>query len=182
MFSLASRLKINMGKSIVLGLNIEPDRLSNIANMLGCVSGVWPLNYLGLPLGRNPSSLSFWDPVIERVTKRVEGWHKGCLSRGGRLVLLQSVLGSIPIYFLSIFKIPNKPALILEKIMRDFFWEGKGEGKKDHLIKWEVVSKSKKNGGLGVGNLIKRNKALLGKWLWRFSLEKRITLACSYSK
>ena len=44
-------------------------------------------------------------------------------------------------HFLSLFKIPNKPALILEKIMRNFFWEGKGEGKGSHLVSWEVVSK-----------------------------------------
>lgn len=47
--------------------------------------------------------------------------------------MIQSVLGSIPIYFLSIFKITIKPALRLEKMMRDFSWEGKGEGKKDQL-------------------------------------------------
>ena len=79
--------------------------------------------------------------------------------------MLQSVLGSIQIYFLSLFRIPNKPALILEKLMRDFFWEGKGEGKGSHLVSWEVVSKSKNNGSLGVGNLLKSNEALLGKWL-----------------
>ena len=56
--------------------------------------------------------------------------------------------------------------------MRDFFWEGKGEGKKDHLVKWEIVSKTKKFGGLKVGNLTKRNLTLLGKWLWRFPLEQ----------
>ena len=107
-----------MGKSLVAGLNIVDDRLLHIAHELGC--GSWPFTYLGLPLGGNPSSLSFWNLVIERVAKRVEGWHKGCLSRRGRLVLLQLALGSIPIYFLSLFKIPNKPALILEKIMRLF--------------------------------------------------------------
>ena len=56
--------------------------------------------------------------------------------------------------------------------MRDFFWEGKGEGKKDHLVAWELVTKPKKFGGLGVGNLIQRNPALLDKWLWRFPLEQ----------
>ncbi|KAM7490623.1 hypothetical protein LguiA_033544 [Lonicera macranthoides] len=170
-FSLVSGLKINMGKSIVVGLNFAPSQLSGIANTLGCGCGEWPLSYLGLPLGGNPNSIEFWNPVIERVSKRVDGWHKGCLSKGGRLTLLQSVLGSIPIYYLSIFKIPQKVASILEKLMRDFLWEGRGEGKKDHLVNWEVVSRSKIDGGLGVGNLIKRNKALLGKWLWRFPLE-----------
>ncbi|KAM7511057.1 hypothetical protein LguiB_009932 [Lonicera macranthoides] len=125
-------------------------------------------NYLGLPLGGNPGSVSFWDLVIERVAKRLEWWHKGCLSTRGRLVLIQSVLESIPIYFLSIFKIPTQPALRLEKLMRDFFWEGKGEGKRDHLVKWEMVTKSKKHGGLGLGSIINRNLALLGKWLGSF--------------
>lgn len=29
-------------------------------------------------------------------------------------------------------------------------------------------------GGLTIGNLLKGNQALLGKWLWRFSLEKTL--------
>ena len=100
---------------------------------------------------------------------------QGCLSKGGRLILLQSVLGSIPIYYLSLFKIPVKQATKLEQLMREFFWKGKGENNHgEHLVKWEVVSKLKIFGGLGVGNLVKRNMALLGKWLWRFSTEQNI--------
>lgn len=47
-----------------------------------------------------------------------------------------------------------------------------GDGKKDHLIIWEVVSRPKVKGGLGIGNLLVKNKALLGKWLRRFPLER----------
>lgn len=39
---------------------------------------------------------------------------------------------------------------------------------KHHLINWDNVSKPKKEGGLGIGGIPKRNAALLGKWLWRF--------------
>ncbi|RVW69923.1 putative mitochondrial protein [Vitis vinifera] len=76
---------------------------------LGKVSE-WPLSYLGLPLGGNPKTIGFWDPVL------------------------------LP----SLFKIPVSIASKIEKMQRDFLWSGAGEGKKDHLIRWEVVSRPRR--------------------------------------
>ena len=140
--------------------------------------GSWPLSYLGMPLGDNPKRVGFWNPIIEKITKRLEGWLKGCLSKRDKLTLIQSVLESLPIYYLSLFKMPILVCNKIEKIMRDFFWEGFGENKSDHLVDWKIVSKSKIMGGLGIGNLAKKNEALLGKWLWRFPLEQN-SLWCS---
>ena len=39
------------------------------------------------------------------------------------------------------------------------------------LVSWEVIEKPKNEGGLGVGNLVVKNLALLFKWWWRFSKE-----------
>ena len=50
----------------------------------------------------------------------------------------------------------------IEKNLRDFLWEGYGENKSDHLINWNTVTKSKNKVGLGIGNLVKKNEALLG--------------------
>ncbi|RVW90164.1 putative mitochondrial protein [Vitis vinifera] len=48
-----------------------------------------------------------------------------------------------------------------------------GEGKRDHLVRWEAVCKPRIIGGLGIGKIPLRNRALLGKWLWRlFQLAK----------
>lgn len=72
------------------------------------------------------------------------------------------------IIYESLFKISIRMAKRIEKMVRDFLCEGCGEGKRDHLVSWEVVSHSKLKGGLAVGNIIARSIALTWKWLWRF--------------
>lgn len=53
---------------------------------------------------------------------RLQNWKEAFLSRGGRLILIQAVLGSIAIYYMSLFRIPCGGKL--EKLMRHFLWEG----------------------------------------------------------
>ena len=43
--------------------------------------------------------------------------------------MVKIVLSGIPIYFMSLFRIPIKVAKFIEKVMRDFLWEGKDEGR-----------------------------------------------------
>ncbi|RVW72046.1 Transposon TX1 uncharacterized 149 kDa protein [Vitis vinifera] len=74
----------------------------------------------------------------------------------------------MPCYFLSLFKIPASVAAKIERLQRDFLWSGVGEGKRDHLVSWDVVCNQKAKGGLGFGKISIRNFALLGKWLWRY--------------
>lgn len=105
-FELVSGLKVNMGKCSVVGINCDGVKIQRLADFLGCSVGEWPLAYLGLPLGGNPYAESFWSPVVERVRKRLDGWKRALISKGGRLVLVQSVLSSIPTYYLSLFRVP----------------------------------------------------------------------------
>ena len=109
--------------------------------------------------------------MIERISRRLDGWQKAYLSFGGRITLIQSCLTHMPCYFLSLFKIPASVAAKIERMQREFLWSGVGEGKRDHLVNWDVVCKPKSRGGLGFGKISMRNVALLGKWLWRYPRE-----------
>jgi hypothetical protein len=120
-------------------------------------------------LGRGSTKLIFTFPS---QSKRVAGWKKVYLSKGGRLTLINSTLSSLPTYFLSLFPIPVGVANRLEKLQRDFLWGGVGDEFKFHLVNWCMICSSKASGGLGVRNLVTFNKALMGKWLWRYAMER----------
>ena len=139
--------------------------------MLDCKASGWSILYLGLPLRMNPKACGFWDPVIERISQRFDGWQKAYLSFGGRITLIHSCLTHIPSYFLSLFKILASVAAKIERLQRDFLWSGVGEGKRDHLVSWDVVCNPKVKEGLGFRKISLRNLALLGKWSWRYPRE-----------
>ena len=92
--------------------------------------------------------------MVRKVKKRLDGWKRSFLSRGGRLSLIESMLSSLHIYFISLFKIPVGVAKEIESLMIDFLWEGCDGEVGDHLVAWKKVCLPKVYGGLGLGNLI----------------------------
>lgn len=54
-------------------------------------SEMWPLKYLGL-LSGCPCSVSFWDPLVERVEKHLSWWKRSYISLGGRITLIKAKL------------------------------------------------------------------------------------------
>jgi hypothetical protein len=105
------------------------------------------------------------------MERRLASWKQVYLSKGGRVILIKSTLFNLPMYFLS-FPIPTSVANHIEKLQRDFLWRGIGEEFKYHLVSWAKVCSSISEGGLGIRNLRMFNHTLLGKWLWRFGIEK----------
>nr|GEV95530.1 RNA-directed DNA polymerase, eukaryota [Tanacetum cinerariifolium] len=88
-----------------------------------------------------------WNKVVDKMVNRLSRWKMKTLSIGGHLTLLKAVLGSMPIYNMSIFK-------------------------KSIWVRWNNVLASKEKGGLGVSSLFTLNRALLFKWVWRFFTQK----------
>src|SRR6266498_3548994 len=116
---------------------------------------------------------SDWKHVEERFQKRLGCWKSKLLSVGGHLILINSVLSSLPMFMLSFFEIPREVLKRLDYYRSKFFWQSE-EHKKYRLAKWSLVCTPKDQGGLGILNLDVHNRCLLSKWLFRLINEDGI--------
>ncbi|GKB64193.1 RNA-directed DNA polymerase, eukaryota [Tanacetum coccineum] len=167
-FYLASGLQISVTKSKLYGIGATETELNHLDGLAGCKGEKLPFLYLGLPIGANMSRVSTWQPVIDKFSKRLSKWRANCLSIGGRSILMSAVLGSLPTYYLSLFRMPRTVCNKLEAMRSKFFWGAEDTNRKIHWVKWDLVLASKDRGGLGFGSLHSLNLALLYKWRWRF--------------
>ena len=169
-FYLCSGLKINLHKSHLYGMGITGDDLNNFAGSIGCKIGKLPFDYLGIKLGANMNRIAHWTPVLETIQNRLASWKAKTLSIGGRLTLVKSVLSSLPIYYLSLYKAPVAVMDQIEGLMKNFLWAASNENRRMHWVSWDVVTTSKADGGLGISKLSDVNLALIAKWAWRFTI------------
>ncbi|EOY19422.1 Uncharacterized protein TCM_044508 [Theobroma cacao] len=110
------------------------------------------------------------DQLVRRRAGRI-ACRIGELPSVGRVTLLQLVLVSLPIFFMSLFPILREVKNELEKIKRRFLWSGVQEKRKIHDIGWDKVCRYE-DGGLGIIDLEIKNRTLLNKWIWRYGRER----------
>jgi len=136
---LVSGLKINFSKSNFETIGMLENWKVDAARYLNCRLLTIPFLYLGLSIGTNPRRFDTWDPIVKKCERKLAKWKQKLLSFGGSVTLIKSFLNSIPIYFLSFFKAPNKVLDKLVWIQRRFLWGGGVEEKKIAWVKWESV-------------------------------------------
>ncbi|GKA22814.1 RNA-directed DNA polymerase, eukaryota, reverse transcriptase zinc-binding domain protein [Tanacetum coccineum] len=82
--------------------------------------------------------------------------------------LLSSNLCSVSlVFYLSIFKVPEKVVKSLESLRASFFLGSSKDSKKLASVKWSNILASLDKEGIGVGSLKAFNMSLLLKWRWR---------------
>ncbi|GJW67512.1 RNA-directed DNA polymerase, eukaryota, reverse transcriptase zinc-binding domain protein [Tanacetum coccineum] len=114
------------------------------------------------------NKIQSWKDIIDRIRRRLSRWKMKMLSIGGRLMLIKSVLGSMPIFHMSMFKVPAGVIQILESLRSKFFNGHESSGKKASWVQWKKALAPKDNGGLGIFSLYALNRGLIFKWVWRF--------------
>ncbi|XP_057440482.1 uncharacterized protein LOC130732451 [Lotus japonicus] len=126
-FELCSGLKVNFHKSKLATVAVGVGVASQFVSFLNCKVMDIPFVYLGIPVGARPSCQRMWEPVINKIKNRLSSWKQKLISFGGCICLIQSVLSSLPLFFLSFFKMPLCVAKICTRLIRNFLWE---------VVKW----------------------------------------------
>ena len=60
------------------------------------------------------------------------------------MILIRSTLASLPIYFMSLFPILRSVRMRIERIQRNFLWEGGALERRPHLVNWRWFVETKR--------------------------------------
>ena len=173
-FEQLSGLKINFHKSEIFCFGKAKEVEDQYRQIFGCESGSLPFKYLGVPIHYRRLRNDEWQPVECRFEGKLGCWKGKMLSYGDRLVLVNSVLTSLPMFMLSFLEIPKGVRKRLDFYRSRFFWQDDENKRKYRLTKWNLICRPKDQGGLGVEVLELKNKCLLSKWLFKLLNEEGV--------
>nr|XP_025675136.1 uncharacterized protein LOC112775601 [Arachis hypogaea] len=143
-FELMSGLSINFEKSSLIPVNYEQRWTRKMCCLLDCKEAALPVRYLEISLGANPRLVKMWQPVIDKVEDKLGLWKAKTLNKAGKLVLIKSVLNSLSIYYLSLYKMPKAVAEKLISLQCRFLWSKEDGRVGMPLVRWEVVMAPKR--------------------------------------
>ena len=97
------------GKSSIFSSpNVQVEVKAQLCAKLNIMTEALSDTYLGLPSMIGSDRSDSFTYLVERVVNRLKGWKEKLLSFGGKEILLKAIIASIPVFAMSVFKIPKK--------------------------------------------------------------------------
>lgn len=123
------------------------------------------MKYLGIPVSDSHLAMGAFDPILHKMLKRLDPWKGKFLTSEGRQILTNSCLSSIPLYCMGFYLLKDGVHGRMDSIRAKFLLQGAEEKFRYHMAKWDMVSRPKDQGGLGIINTKTMNECLLVKWI-----------------
>lgn len=99
--------------------------------------------------------------LINKIQNKIGTWKTLRLSQGGRSMLIKYVSFKIPIYNMSVLKLPEKMIGSIDKTQRRFWWgDVEGKRKKENAYNQKDICKPTDQRGLGIRDTKCNNMAL----------------------
>ena len=121
---------INFDKcSLMFGKSCPIETQDEVKAVLQVSQVEFEPKYLGLPIPDDRMHKGRFESLQSRLSKRLSDWSERYSSQASKEVLIKSVAQAIPVYVMSIFKLPFSVCDDLTKMMRQYWW-GVDKGKR----------------------------------------------------
>jgi hypothetical protein len=99
--------------------------------MFNCKEGRFPRSYLGFPIADRKLTIADMNYLVETV-------GQGRFSSvAARLILTKASMASLCSHCMGLFLLAEGTHAAFDKVLARFFWEGVGEKRKYHWLRWE---------------------------------------------
>lgn len=115
-FNLVSSMSVNFYKSRLIGINVSKHFLVVASNFMSCKIEEPNFNFLGIPIGSNPSRIKTWSHIIDKFKSKLALWRGRFLPFAGRITFINLILNNLFVFFLSFYKAPVKVWRDINKI------------------------------------------------------------------
>jgi hypothetical protein len=155
---------INPNKcSILFGDSCPLQQRNAVKEVLGITQELFESKYLGLPTPDGKMNRGKFESLQSRLAKCLVEWDDNHKSHAAKEILLKAVAQAIPLYVMSVFKLPLGLCDELTKVIRRYWWGAENGKCKTHWIGWDSMLRPNSQGGIGFHDMRLFNQALLAK-------------------
>ncbi|XP_026458732.1 uncharacterized protein LOC113359284 [Papaver somniferum] len=136
-FGQASGQVINMQKStLFFGKHTSNAHKSCITSILGMkVVGLGD-KYLGIPLLLHRSRHQNCQGITDNMYNKLQGWQSKIVNQTGRTTQVNSVLSTMGMYQMHVFKLPETTIQQMDRIQRNYWWNNYNNPHSQKFISW----------------------------------------------
>lgn len=165
-FERRSGLAVSVHKTSFFASGLTQEDTDLIQFTTGMPMGFLPVRYLGVPLCTKKLSLLNCEGLLQQIKSKFSSWSSKALSFAGRLLLIKTVISGIITFWCSTFILLKACIKRINSLCGVFLWKGDIEEHHTARVSWQVVTKPKKEGRLGINDLLQWNKACCLKLIW----------------
>ena len=165
-FAIISNLKVNETKSVIIPLNVKPETCTSLQELshFSWLQGS-SFKYVGItiPLDLHPPAASHSSLLMPDIMRILKERRKADTSMLGRVVVLQSLVGSKLLYPLSLAPSPSVMEIKqLQKPCTDFVWNFEM-----HHLKFDILCQDYAHSGINMYSIQRQDYALKLSWMVR---------------